>query len=212
MYIPDYFRPSDTEVQAVLRAPGAVHLVTSTSRGLLATLLPMVYDEPGSRTGLGEFGALLGHIAIKNTQWREPAIGQSLAIVRGPDAYITPSWYVAKREHGRVVPTWNYRLVHAYGRLVVHEDPAWLEANVRRLVETHEAERTTPWGVDDAPRAYVEGQLRAIVGMELLIDRIEAKDKLSQNRSEADVDAVIEGLEADGEQAVSSAMRRTREG
>ena len=212
MYIPDYFRPSDEAVRAVLRAPGAVHLITSTARGLLATLLPMVHDEPGSRPGLGEFGALLGHIAIKNDHWRESAIGESLAIVRGPDAYITPSWYVAKREHGRVVPTWNYTLIHAYGRLVVHEDADWLEANVRRLVDLHEANRPEPWAVDDAPRAYVDGQLRAIVGLELLIDRIEAKDKLSQNRSEADVDGVIAGLEADGEQDISAAMRRIREG
>ena len=211
MYIPDYFRPSDEAVRAVLQAPGAVHLITSTARGLLATLLPMVPDEPGSRPGLGEFGALLGLIALQNDQWREPAIGETLAIVRGPDAYITPSWYAAKREHGRVVPTWNYTLIHAYGRLVIHEDAAWLEANVRRLVEAHEAERDHPWGVDDAPRPYVEGQLRAIVGVELLIDRIEAKDKLSQNRSEADIDGVIAGLEADGEQDVSAAMRRTRD-
>jgi transcriptional regulator len=212
MYIPDYFRPSDEDVRAALRAPGAVHLITSTARGLLATLLPMVHDEPGSRDGLGEHGALLGHVAIKNDQWREPAIGEALAIVRGPDAYITPSWYAAKREHGRVVPTWNYTLIHAYGRLVVHEDAAWLEANVRRLVELHEATRPEPWAVDDAPRPYVEGQLRAIVGLELLIDRVEAKAKLSQNRSEADVDGVIAGLEADGEEDVSAAMRRTRDG
>ncbi len=212
MYIPDYFRPSDEDVQAVLRTPGAVHLITSTARGLLATLLPMVYDEPGTRAGLGEFGALLGHVAIKNDQWRERAIGEALAIVRGPDAYITPSWYAAKLEHGRVVPTWNYTLIHAYGRLVVHEDATWLEGNVRRLVELHEAARPAPWSVEDAPRPYVEGQLKAIVGVELLIDRIEAKDKLSQNRSEGDVDGVIAGLEADGEQDISAAMRRTREG
>ncbi len=212
MYIPDYFRPADSEIQALLQEIGAVHLVTSTARGLLATLLPMVYDAPDSRPGLGERGALLGHVAIKNDQLREPAIGESLAILRGPDAYITPTWYAAKREHGRVVPTWNYRLIHAYGRLVIHEDPAWLEANVRRLSATHEAEREHPWGVDDAPRPYIEGQLRAIVGVELLIDRVEAKDKLSQNRSEADIDGVIAGLEADGEHDVSAAMRRTREG
>ncbi len=212
MYIPDYFRPSDGAMQAFLAEPGAVHLVTSTAKGLLATLLPMVYDAPGSRPGLGEFGALLGHVAIRNDQWREPAIGEALAIVRGPDAYVTPSWYAAKREHGRVVPTWNYTLIHAYGRLVVHEDAAWLEANVRRLVEAHEATRPEPWAVDDAPRAYIDGQLKAIVGVELLIDRIEAKAKLSQNRSDADIDGTIAGLEADGEQKVSAAMRRARDG
>ena len=106
------------------------------------------------------------------------------------------------------MPTWNYVTIHAYGRLVIHEDPAWLEANVRRLVDAHEASRPAPWSVDDAPRPYVEGQLRAIVGVELLIDRIEAKSKLSQNRSDADIEGTIAGLEADGERGVSAAMRR----
>jgi len=212
VYIPEHFRPTDEEVVALLRDHGAVDLITSTARGLLATLLPMAWDEPGSRPGLGERGALLGHVAIKNDQWREPAIGESLAIVRGPDAYISPSWYVAKREHGRVVPTWNYVTIHAYGRLIIHEDPAWLEANVRRLVDTYEAARPAPWSVDDAPRPYIEGQLKAIVGVELLIDRLEAKSKLSQNRSDADIEGTIAGLEADGERGVSGAMRRVREG
>ena len=212
MYIPDHFRPTDEDVVALLRDHGAVDLITSTAGGLLATMLPMAWDAPGSRPGLGTHGALLGHVAIKNDQWREPAIGDSLAIVRGPDAYITPTWYAAKREHGRVVPTWNYVTIHAYGRLVIHEDPAWLEANVRRLVVAHEAMRPAPWAVDDAPRAYIEGQLKAIVGVELLIDRLEAKSKLSQNRSDADIEGTIAGLEADGERGVSGAMRRVREG
>jgi transcriptional regulator len=98
-------------------------------------------------------------------------------------------------------------VIHAYGRLVVHEEPAWLEANVRRLVEKHESARAEPWAVDDAPEAYIAGQLRAIVGVELLIDRLEAKSKLSQNRSEVDIAGVIDGLEADGEHGVSGAMR-----
>jgi transcriptional regulator len=212
MYIPEHFRPTDDDILALLRSPGAVDLVTVTARGILATMLPMAWDEPGSRPGLGEHGALLGHVAIKNDQWREPAIGESMAIVRGPDAYITPSWYEAKREHGRVVPTWNYVTIHAYGRLVVHRDAAWLEANVRRLVDAHEGPRQEPWRVDDAPRAYIDGQLKAIVGVELLIDRIEAKSKLSQNRSDADIEGTIAGLEADGELGVSAAMRRLREG
>ena len=211
MYIPDHFRPTDEDVVALLRDHGAVDLVTLTARGLLATLLPMAWDEPGSRPGLGEHGALLGHVAIKNDQWREPALGESLAIVRGADAYISPSWYATKREHGRVVPTWDYVTIHAYGRLVVHEDPAWLEANVRRLVELHEGVRPAPWSVDDAPRAYIEGQLKAIVGVELLIDRLEAKSKLTQNRSDADLAGTIAGLEADGEREVSGAIRRVLE-
>lgn len=210
MYIPEHFRPTDDDVRSLLRAPGAVDLVTVTARGLLATMLPMAWDEPGSRDGLGAHGALVGHIAIKNDQWRVPAIGEALAIARGPDAYITPSWYATKREHGRVVPTWNYVIAHAYGRLVIHRDPAWLAANVRRLVGLHEAGRDEPWAVDDAPAAYIAGQLRAIVGVELLVDRLEAKSKLSQNRSADDVDGVIDGLEADGEAAVSAAMRTNR--
>lgn len=210
MYVPDHFRPTDDEVRELLTHVGAVDLVTATDGGLLATMLPMVYDAPGSRDGIGVHGALLGHVARKNPQWQTPTFGRSLAILRGPDAYITPSWYATKREHGRVVPTWNYVVVHAHGRLLIHHDPAWLEANVRRLSIKHEAERAEPWSVDDAPAAYVAGQLRAIVGVELLIDRLEAKTKLSQNRSADDIAGVIDGLEADGERAVSAAMRTSR--
>lgn len=211
MYVPDHFRPTDDDVRALLRQPGAVDLVTSTERGLMATRLPMAWDEPGSRDGLGTFGALVGHVAIKNDQWREPTIGEAMAIVSGPDAYVTPTWYETKREHGRVVPTWNYVIAHAHGRLVVHPDATWLEANVRRLVSQHEGSRDEPWSVDDAPAAYVAGQLRAIVGVELLIDRLEAKWKLSQNRSAADIDGVIAGLEAGGEAGVSAWMREGRD-
>jgi transcriptional regulator len=207
MYVPEHFRPTDDDVRSLLREHGVVDLITVTSRGIMATLLPMAWDEPGSREGLGPWGALLGHVAIKNDQWREAPIGEAMAIVRGPDAYVTPSWYATKREHGRVVPTWNYVIAHAHGRLVVHRDAAWLEANVRRLADQHEAGRDAPWSVDDAPEAYIAGQLRAIVGVELVIDRIDAKIKLSQNRSAEDVAGVIDGLTADGERAVSTAMR-----
>ena len=211
MYVPEHFRPTNDELRDLLRHPGAIDLVTVTAKGILATMLPMAWDEPGSRAGLGEHGALVGHLAIKNDQWREPVIGEALAIVRGPDAYISPSWYATKRQHGRVVPTWNYVVAHAYGRLVIHEDPAWLEANVRRLVAMHEGRREEPWAVDDAPAAYIAGQLRAIAGVELLIDRLEAKSKLSQNRSIEDVDGAIAGLEAEDEHAVSAAMRTNRD-
>lgn len=207
MYVPAHFAPDPDDVRALLRHPGAVDLITVTDGGPLATLLPMVWDEPGSRADLGEFGALLGHVARNNAQWKTPALGESMAIVRGPDAYITPSWYATKREHGRVVPTWNYVVAHVYGRLVIHDDIDFCEANVRRLSRMHEDDRAEPWAVDDAPAAYIAGQMRAIVGVELLIDRLEAKSKLSQNRSEADIDGAIVGLEADGERSVSAAMR-----
>ncbi len=196
MYVPAHFQPSDDEVRDALRHLGAVDLVTATDDGLLATLMPMLWDEPGSRPGLGPWGALVGHIARNNAQWRTPAIGDAMVIVRGPDAYISPRWYAAKREHGRVVPTWNYVTVQAHGRLVVHDDVEWLETNVRRLTDTHEAEAGEPWSVDDAPRRYIDGQLRAIVGIEVLLDRVVGKWKLGQNRSDEDIAGAIDGLEA----------------
>ena len=206
MYIPAHFKPDDEAVHELLNEQGAADLVTSTGRGLLATMLPFLYDAPGSRAGLGGLGSLVGHLARNNQQWREPAHGESLVIVRGPDAYITPSWYPAKREHGRVVPTWNYITAHVYGRLVIHDDVTWLEALVRRLTARHEASRAEQWSVDDAPPDYFAGQLRAIVGVELLIDRIEAKAKLSQNRSAADIDGVIAGLAEAGQPAMSNVL------
>lgn len=218
MYVPAHFRPTDEAVRARLRQPGAGELITATSEGLLATLLPLVHVEPdgeagpgeGAADGLGPWGALNGHLARNNPQWKLPAIGEAMVILRGPDTYISPSWYATKREHGRVVPTWNYLTLHVHGRLVIHDDPAWVEANVRRLSATFEAGRADPWSVDDAPPPYIDGQLRAIVGVELVIERVEGKAKLSQNRSDADIAGVIDGLEADGEGAVSAAMRGLR--
>jgi transcriptional regulator len=207
MYVPAHFRPDDGAILDLLREVGAADLITATAEGLLATMLPLAYDAPGSRPGLGPWGALVGHLARNNAQWRVPVMGEALVIIRGPDAYISPAWYATKREHGRVVPTWNYITAHAYGRLVVHDDPAWVEANVRRLTARHERDRAEPWSVDDAPAAYIAGQLRAIVGVEIVIDRVEGKFKLSQNRSDADISGAIDGLEARGEHKVSAAMR-----
>jgi transcriptional regulator len=207
MYIPAHFKPEDEEVRALLVNHGAADLISPTARGLLATMLPFVFEEPGSSPEAGERGRLLGHVARNNDQWRVPADGESLVIVRGPDAYISPSWYETKGEHGRVVPTWNYVTAHLYGTLVVHDDPDWVEALVRRLTSKHEDGRAAPWSPDDAPEPYFRGQLKAIVGVELPISRIEAKFKLSQNRSEADIAGTIEGLRADGHPEVAQEMR-----
>lgn len=207
MYVPAHFKPDDEEVRELLRNPGAADLITATPDGLLATMLPFVYDEPGSRAGLGEWGALLGHVARNNGQSRARVQGEALVIVRGPDAYISPRWYATKREHGRVVPTWNYITAHVYGELVIHDQAEWVEANVRRLSDQHERLNEAPWSVDDAPDAYIAGQLKAIVGVEVIIHRVEGKLKLSQNRSDEDINGVIEGLEALDEHAVSVAMR-----
>jgi len=205
MYIPAYFQPDEAQVDDLLRQHGAADLVTVTERGLVATMLPFVY-EPSA----GPHGALHGHVARNNDQWRLAPSGEAMAIVRGPDAYVTPSWYASKAEHGRVVPTWNYVTAHVYGRLVVHDDPAWTENLVRRLTAKHEADRDQPWSVDDAPRAYLDGQLRAIVGIELEITRIEAKAKLSQQRAAADIDGVIAGLRERGDTESAEAVARAR--
>ena len=201
MYVPAAFAMEPVEVRALLAGHGAADLVTSTSQGLLATMLPFVHDPDA-----GEHGALLGHVARNNPQWREQPIGEALVLVRGPDAYVSPSWYASKAEHGRVVPTWNYVTAHVYGSLTWHDDTAWVEALVRRLTEQHEATLPHPWAVDDAPPAFVAGQLRAIVGVELQITRIEAKAKLSQNRPGADVEGVVAGLAARGELEASAAV------
>ena len=207
MYIPEHFAAGDAAVHELLNNHGAADLVTTTTSGMLATLLPFVHDADS-----GEHGSLLGHLARNNDQWRQGALGDALVIVRGPDAYVSPTFYPSKAEHGRVVPTWNYVTAHVYGRLVVHDDAGWVEALVRRLTERHEAASPRPWSVDDAPPAFVAGQLRAIVGVEVVISRIEAKTKLSQNRPEADIDGVIEGLEARGDVDLADAVRAARLG
>jgi len=205
VYVPKHFALSDDDVARLLDGHGAADLITPTADGLVATFLPFLFDPT-----IGEHGTLLGHVARNNDQWRRPPVGDALVIVRGPDAYVTPSWYAAKAEHGRVVPTWNYVTAHVYGRLVVHDDPVWVEDLVRRLTAKHEAGRAEPWSVDDAPERFVAGQLRAIVGVEVLISRIEAKAKLSQNRSDADIDGVINGLVSDGDADSAAAVRSAR--
>ncbi|MEU8223343.1 FMN-binding negative transcriptional regulator [Kribbella sp. NPDC048915] len=198
MYVPAHFAADDEAVQELLANHGAADLVTVTPDGLVATMLPFLFDR--------ERNVLRGHLARNNEHWRLPVIGDALVIVRGPDAYISPTWYASKQEHGRVVPTWNYVTAHVYGAMTVHDDAAWVEELVRGLSDRHEAGREHPWSVDDAPAAFVNGQLRAIVGVEIAIKRIEAKFKLSQNRSAADVEGVIAGLDAAAEGHMAAAM------
>ncbi|MFJ4170869.1 FMN-binding negative transcriptional regulator [Paenarthrobacter sp. NPDC089714] len=205
MYTPAHFAASPEAITALLQDSGAANLVTMTTDGLLATFLPFVHDP-----SVGGHGALQSHMARNNTQWSSPVSGEALMIVQGSDAYISPSWYASKAEHGRVVPTWNYSTAHVYGELVVHDDVDWLARHVRRLSDRHEASMPQPWTVDDAPERFIAGQLRAIVGVELVITRVEAKTKLSQNRSAADVDGVIAGLRAAGDPASAADMERAR--
>jgi transcriptional regulator len=201
VYVPAHFAAPDDALDQLMATPGAVDLVSSTAAGLTATTLPMLHDPAA--------GTLAGHLARTNTQWRD-SVGEVLVIVRGPDAYVSPSWYASKAEHGRVVPTWNYVVAHVYGELLVHDDPDWLAAHVRRLTGVHEGARPAPWSVDDAPERFVAGQVRAIVGVEVRIARVEAKWKLSQNRPSADVDGVVRGLLADGQPALATAVDAAR--
>jgi len=170
-----------------------------------ATYLPVLWRED----------RVIAHFAKANPHWREIGSGSpALVVVTGPDAYVSPSWYAAKAEHGKVVPTWNYSAVHLSVTAFVHEDPEWLRMAVEELTHEHEGTREEPWHVTDAPAAYVEGQLRGIVGVELTVAKVEGKAKLSQNRSRSDREGVVAGLRRSsrpGEQAVADQMESALE-
>jgi transcriptional regulator len=202
MYTPSSFRQEDVAVlREMMTRIGFVSLVTNTATGLLATHAPVLLD-----TNDGEHGTLRGHIARANPQWQTTE-DESLAIFVGPNAYVSPQWYAAKQEHGRVVPTWNYVAVHAYGKVRFSDDRDLLLEIVTRLTEKNEASFDHPWKVSDAPSDYVEGMLNAIVAFEMPITRIEASWKLSQNRSEADRMGTLEGLRSRGS-AVAEEMSK----
>ena len=204
MYIPPHNGPpSEDDVTRLLLATRAGDLVTVGDDGLTVSMIPFLYDpSPPGR------GSLLGHLARPNGQWRTADGREALVLVHGPDGYVSPAWYAAKREHGRVVPTWNYVLVAVHGILRVQDDPEWTRDVVERLTRAHEDGRPQAWAVSDAPEPYIAGQLRAIVGIEVEIDRIEAKWKLSQNRSAEDVAGAIAGLgvRSDDDRALAAAM------
>ena len=203
MYVPDQFAASEAAVAELLHQRRAADLVTMTADGLVATTLPFLYVPEA-----GAPGALHVHLSRNNPQWKRPPQGEALAIVRGPDAYISPAWYPSAAEHGWVVPTWNYVTAHVHGKLIVHDDPAWTGNHVRCLTAKHEAGSAHPWSVDDAPPDFIQGMLGGIVGAELLITRVDAVTKLSQNRPRADIDGAIAGLQALGEAVIADAMLR----
>ena len=192
MYVPPLFKVSELgAIHAAIRAARLASLVTATPEGLIATPLPMILDESE-----GEYGTLYGHVAKPNPQWKLPAAGEAMAIFMGPDAYVTPSWYVTKQENGKVVPTWNYVAVHAYGPVEFFEDADRLLAVVTRLTNLHEGKRDEAWQVSDAPPDFIAAQLRGIVGLKMPITRLDAKRKMSQNRNAEDRTAVVAGLSA----------------
>ena len=200
MYVPSAFALDDAAAREVLREVGAADLVTPTATGLVTTFLPLLLEGD----------SLIGHVARGNPHWKAVPTGESLVIVRGGDGYVTPQWYATKAATGEVVPTWNYVAVHVHGALIVHDDAAWVGGIVRKLTDHHEGKTAAPWSVDDAPAEFIAKLHHAIVGIELTISRIEGKAKLSQNRSAADVDGVIAGLRARGDEAGAAAVERAR--
>jgi transcriptional regulator len=193
MYLPPAFRIDNLADQheAMRRHPLAT-LITRSGDGIVADHIPFMIDPKR-----GEHGVLRAHVARANPLWRtHPRDGEALVIFAGTDHYITPSWYATKRETGKVVPTWNYVAVHAWGPLQVFDDAEWLREQIAALTTLHEADHVTPWAVTDAPAEFVNAQIKGIVGIEVPITRIEGKVKVSQNRPEADRKGVIEGLRA----------------
>lgn len=192
MYIPKFNQETRLDVMhALIESQPFATLVTMSNSGLFASHLPMVL-APSE----GIYGTLRGHLSRANNQWRDlsPSV-EALAIFSGDHHYISPNWYPEKTEDGKVVPTWNYAVVHAYGPIRIIEDPAWLLSHLTALTTQHEAPSPSPWHVSDAPADYISSQIKGIVGIELPISRIEGKWKVSQNKSERTRLAVEQGLE-----------------
>jgi transcriptional regulator len=208
VYLPSHFAETRVEVlHELIGAHPLGALVVATPGGLDANHIPFEVDpEPAP------FGTLSGHIARANPLWREaPRDADALVIFQGPSTYVSPAWYPTKSETGRVVPTWNYAVVHAHGPLRFIDDRAWLRRFVERLTNRHEASRPEPWQVTDAPAEYIEAQLGAIIGLEIPVSRLVGKWKVSQNRSAADRAGVSDALSREGDQTGQAMARLVRE-
>lgn len=191
LYLPPAFRESDVpKLHEQIAACGLATLITVSDQGPLVSHLPFILDRD-----IAPYGALIGHLARANPQWRLSDLDKpAVATFMGPDAYISPSYYPSKHENPRVVPTWNYVVVHARRKVEVFEDPERLRAVVALLTERHEARSATSWKISDAPEEFIAQMLRGIIGVRLIIESIEGKMKLSQNRSAEDQGGVVMGL------------------
>ena len=195
MYQPDHFRVTDLpKMHALMRTRPLATLVSAGSLGLYATHLPNVLKDDGP------YGIIECHLARANPHWKELAEGnEALMIFQGPEGYITPNWYPSKADHGKVVPTWNYAVVHAYGRPEVMEDKNWLRRHVTELTAQQETNEVKPWALSDAPESFIEAMLRGIIGFRFAFTRLEGKWKMSQNRQATDRNGVVRGLETRGQ-------------
>lgn len=200
MYIPSKFAETRIPVlRALVRRHPLATLVAATASGVDAEHVPLLLDE-----ARGPRGVLQGHVAKANPIWRRLSDGAEVLVVfQGPDHYVSPGWYPSKQQHGKVVPTWNYAVVHARGRLTWKHDPVWLRELLDRLTDVHEHARELPWQVTDAPADFVEHMLTSIVGLEIPVSSLEGKWKLSQNRGADDRAGVISGLEKERAAAAS---------
>lgn len=201
MYNPAHFVESrDGVLRALMEQYPLAALISSGAEHLCVTHLPLLCGAEG---GL----VLRGHMARANSHWHDHAGGEAVAIFHGPQHYVSPGWYPSKAEHGKVVPTWNYVVVHARGTLEFIHDPAWLLENVRALTAAQERLQPQPWSVDDAPPEYIDKLLNAIVGVELRVSSLEGKWKVSQNRPVEDREGVIAGLEQRGAAEMARLVR-----
>lgn len=199
MYLPPHFEMRDlSAIHDAIDARGFANLITFTGDQLLATPLPLLLMR-----NEGEYGTLIGHFAKANPHWSQPIVGEALTIFSNTDSYITPTWYATKTETGKVVPTWNYETVHAYGTPDFFHDEAQLLEIVTLLTHRHEHARSTAWQVADAPADFIRTQLRGIVGFRMPITKLYGKRKMSQNRSAQDREGVAAGLRADGKEEIA---------
>ena len=207
MYIPSHFNEDRIDVlHDAIRGNGLATLVTMTADGMIASHLPLLLDPKPA-----PYGTLVGHLARANPQTQSTdAAVQAMVVFHGPDGYISPSLYATKKETGKVVPTWNYIAIHAYGTITFVDDPAWLLDVVTRLTDRYESPRAQPWAVTDAPADFVQGMLRGIIGVSIPIARLEGKFKMSQNRPKADHPGIVSGLAADGRSDLATEVARAQ--
>ena len=209
MYTPAHFVVTDPAVlHRIIQTHPLGVMVTPTGDGLDANHIPFEFDATK-----GAFGLLTAHVARANPVWQQCADGADvLVIFRGNESYISPNWYPSKHETHRQVPTWNYEVVHAHGRLTVRDDDKFVRGVVARLTRAHEAQEPKPWKMGDSAPDYIDGMVKAIVGIEVLITRLEGKSKLSQNREPRDVQGAVDTLRSRGKLLIAQAMAQPPKG